>query len=146
LRASAIGSSLSRTQSGEANMTGMSALWARTGLIWFLGTMAFGMYLGLSGQFGASSAHAHLGLLGWLSSIAFAWLHNTADPEGALAGKGRVHWALHNLGLVAHATGLWLIIKTGNGAFGPMIGVGGGTMLLANLWLAAMLWGRLRAR
>jgi hypothetical protein len=122
----------------------MSALWARTGLVWFLATMGFGIYLGISGQFGASSSHAHLGLLGWLSSIAFAWLHGAADPAGTLGGKALAHWALHNLGLVVHATSLWLIIKTGNEAFGPLIGVGGLTMLVANLGLAIMLWGRLR--
>jgi len=96
----------------------MTALWARTGLIWFLLTMAFGMYLGLTGQFGASSSHAHLGLLGWLSAIAFAFLHSVADPEGRLARAGPAHWALHNLGLVVHATCLWLVIKTGNPMFG----------------------------
>jgi hypothetical protein len=126
-------------------MNGMTALWARTGLIWFLATMAFGMYLGLTGQFGASSSHAHLGLLGWLSAIAFAFLHHVADPDGQLARPGAAHWALHNLGLIIHALCLWLVIKTGNGIFGKLIGVGGLILILANLWLALLLWGRLRA-
>ena len=64
-------------------------LWAKTGLVWFLLTMIFGMYLGLTGQFGASSPHAHLGLLGWLSSIAFAFLWSVADPRASLpVGRG----------------------------------------------------------
>ena len=127
-------------------MNKMTALWARTALIWFLATMAFGMYLGMTGQFGASSSHAHLGLLGWLSAIAFAFLHHVADPEGKLARAGVAHWALHNLGLVIHATCLWLVIKTGNPMFGKLIGVGGAILLLANLGFALLIWGRLKAR
>ena len=126
-------------------LTRMTSLWARTGLIWFLLTMAFGMYLGLTGQFGASSPHAHLGLLGWLSAFAFAFLHAVADPGGRLLGRGRIHWALHNLGLVVHATSLWLIIQTGDEKYGMFIGLGGLILILANLLLAITFWRRLAA-
>jgi hypothetical protein len=122
------------------------ALWARTGLIWFLATMAFGMYLGLTQQFGASSPHAHLGLLGWLSSIAFAFLWSIADPEAQLARRARYHWAVHNLGMLLQVSSLWLVIKTGNGIFGLFIALGGLILILATLWLATMLWPRLGGR
>lgn len=122
----------------------MTGLWARTGLIWFLLTMIFGMYLGLTGQFGASSPHAHLGLLGWLSSIAFAFLWSAADPEGALARRARLHWAAHNLGMIVQVSSLWLVIRTGNPVFGMSIAVGGAIIILATVWVAAMLWPRLR--
>jgi hypothetical protein len=61
---------------GEKHMNAMTGFWARTGLIWFLVTMSFGMYLGITQQFGFSSPHAHMGLLGWLSSAAFAFLYS----------------------------------------------------------------------
>ena len=122
----------------------MTGLWARTGLIWFVLTMIFGMYLGLTGQFGASSPHAHLGLLGWLSSVAFAFLWSVADPSGALAARARLHWAAHNLGMIVQVSSLWLVIRTGNPAFGSLIAVGGLILILATLWLISMLWPRLR--
>jgi hypothetical protein len=125
-------------------MNPIAALWARTGLIWFLLTMVFGMYLGLSGQFGASSPHAHLGLLGWLSSIAFAFLWSVADRDGELAGRARLHWAAHNLGMVVQVSSLWLVIRTGNPVFGMAIAGGGAIIILATLGLIAMLWPRLR--
>ena len=127
-------------------MNRMAGLWVRTGLVWFLAAMAFGMYLGVTGQFGASSAHAHLGLLGWVSSIAFAYIHSAADPEGELARRGAVHWGLHNAGLVVQVSSLWLVVQTGNGMFGMFIGIGGLTLILATLWFAITFWPRLRGR
>lgn len=127
-------------------MNAMTALWARTALLWFLATMCFGMYLGMTQQFGASSPHAHLGLLGWLSSIAFAFLWRIADPQGQMTKRARIHWMLHNLGMVVQVSGLWMVIKTGNGVYGMVIALGGATIILATLWLAVMLWGRLVPR
>lgn len=124
----------------------ITGLWARTGLLWFVLTMAFGMYLGVTGQFGASSAHAHLGLLGWLTPVAFALLWSLADPEAQLARRAQVHWAIHNLGMIVQVSGLWMVIRTGDEAYGRMIALGGLTILLATLWLAAMLWRRLGRR
>lgn len=127
-------------------MNAMTSLWARTGLLWFLATMCFGMYLGMTKQFGASSPHAHLGLLGWLSAIAFAFLWHVADREGQLTGRARVHWAIHNLGMVVQVFGLWMVMKTGNAAYGLVIASGGAILILATLWLAFLLWGRLIPR
>ena len=127
-------------------LSSTASLWARTGLVWFVATMAFGMYLGLTGQFGASSGHAHLGLLGWLTPIAFTLLWTAADPDGSLAKRARFHWALHNFGLVVQVSGLWMVIRTGDPFYGRMIGIGGLILIVATLWLIAMLWPRLRPR
>lgn len=124
----------------------VTGLWARTALVWFVLTMGFGMYLGLTGQFGASSPHAHLGLLGWLSGIAFAFLWLLADPEAQLVRRARIHWALHNIGMIVQVSSLWMVISTGNEFYGRMIGLGGLIILLATLWLGTMLWPRLGRR
>lgn len=124
-------------------LTRMTGLWLRTGLVWFVLTMVFGMYLGMTQQFGASSPHAHLGLLGWLSSAAFALFHAAADPEGQLTRRGRIHWAAHNLGLVVQVSSLWLVITTGNGIFGMFIALGGLILIVSTLLFGAMVWRRL---
>jgi len=123
--------------------TAMTGLWLKTGLIWFVLTMIFGMYLGITQQLGASSPHAHLGLLGWLSSCAFALIHALADPEGSLISRGRLHWIAHNLGLVVQVSSLWLIIRTGNDIYGMLIGIGGLILILSTLGFAALVWRRL---
>jgi hypothetical protein len=125
-------------------VNGMTSLWARTALCWFLAALCFGLYLGFTGQFQFGSAHAHVGLLGWVSSGLFALLYVLAGdepPRGA-----RLHWAAHNLGALGMVSGLYLVIRTGNEAFGALIGVSGLLILLATLWLVAVLWGRLAAR
>ena len=127
-------------------MTSITALWARTGLIYFLVTMGIGLSLGLTGQFQYSSPHAHLGLLGWLSSLGFAFLHSIADPDEQLRGKARLHWAVHNVGLLVQVTSLFLVIRTGEGFYGMFIGMGGLTIILATLFFVAIIWPRLRAR
>jgi hypothetical protein len=124
-------------------LNAMSGLWLRTGLIWFLVTMMLGMYLGMTKQFGMSSPHAHLGLLGWLSSAAFALVHAVADPAGELTRRGRVHWVAHNIGLVVQVSSLWLVLKTGDETFGMFIALGGLILIISTLGLLAMVWLRL---
>lgn len=118
----------------------MTGLWARTALIWFVATICFGMYLGMTQQFGMSSPHAHMGLLGWVSSALFAFLYAVAPGEAA--GRGPfLHWTAHNLGVATMVVGLYLTV---NGAeLGGMIAIGGAVVVLATIWLAASMWGRL---
>lgn len=121
----------------------MSALWARTALLWFIATMIFGLYLGMTRQFGMSSPHAHMGLLGWVSSalFAFLWSFAAADDRPRFAP---VHWALHNLGVATMVVALFMTIK--GREVGPLIGLGGLVVLLGTIWLTATLWSRLRVR
>ena len=125
-------------------MNSIARLWARTALVWFLGAIGFGMYIGLSGQFGLASPHAHLGLLGWVSSMLFAFLYS-ATGEPAPRGA-RIHWIVHNLGVVGLATGMFMIVKTGDQSWGEFIGLSGSLVVLATLWLVAMMWPRLSGR
>ena len=126
------------------NANNMTSLWARTALCWFLAALCFGLYLGFTQQFQFSSSHAHVGLLGWVSSGLFALLYALAGgetPRGA-----RLHWAAHNLGALGMASGLYLVVRTGNEMFGMQIGLSGLLILLATLWLIATMWGRLAPR
>ena len=123
----------------------MSALWARTALVWFLATMSFGMYLGLTQQFGMSSPHAHMGLLGWVSSALFAFLYSFIREGDAQPRLASVHWVVHNLGVATMVVSLFMTLKGREGA-SAFIGMGGLVVLLGTVWLAAALWPRLKAR
>jgi len=124
----------------------MAGLWARTALVWFVLTILFGMYLGITQQFQFSSPHAHMGLLGWVSSALFAFLHAlTGGPAPATRGA-TVHWVVHNLGVATMAAGLFMTIRHGPSAWTALIPLGGGAIVLATIWLALMLWGKLGRR
>jgi peptidoglycan/LPS O-acetylase OafA/YrhL len=127
-------------------MNGMTSLWARTALIWFLVTLCFGMFMGMTQQFNYAPAHAHLGVLGWLSSAVFALIYGVAreGPEGARAPQ--IHWAAHNLGLAVMGGSLFMLLRTSDQSWEPFIAIGGAVIVLAALGLTAMMWPRLAAR
>jgi hypothetical protein len=124
----------------------MTSLWARTALVWFLVTICFGMYMGMTQQFNFAPAHAHLGVLGWLSSAVFALIYGVASegPEGAKAP--RLHWATHNLGLVVMGGSLYMFLRTADPSWEPFIAIGGAIIVVAAVWLVAMMWPRLTVR
>jgi hypothetical protein len=120
-------------------MTERAMLWARSGLVWLLLSMGLGMHVGLSGEFGAASHHAHAGLLGGLWAIAFAWLF---DRSGApLTTAGRAQWALYNLGVATMVVAMYLVVRQG-GAWGMVIGLGGLVVLGTTAWIVGNAWPR----
>ena len=121
----------------------MSGLWARTAIVWFVLTICFGMYLGMTQQLHMSSPHAHMGLLGWVSSALFAFLYAITHAEGPASRGGTVHWVAHNLGAATLVVGLFLTLRGVEG-YAFMMPLGGGVVVLATLWLAVSLWPRLR--
>ncbi|HEX5182827.1 MAG TPA: hypothetical protein VFW19_06710 [Allosphingosinicella sp.] len=127
-------------------MNAMTSLWARTALVWFLVTICFGMYMGMTQQFNYAPAHAHLGVLGWLSSGVFALIYAVARewPEGAKAPF--LHWAAHNIGLVVMGGALYFWLRTSDPRWEAIIPIGGTIIVLSAIWLVAMMWPRLSAR
>lgn len=120
-------------------MTDRAILWARSGVVWLLLTMAAGLHIGITGQLGASSHHAHMGLLGGIWQMAFGFLFNGNGKP--LDGAGKVQWALYNLGVAIMAVSLYMVVREG-GAWGMVIGVGGIVVLVATLWIVATVWPR----
>lgn len=118
-------------------------LWARSGLVWLLFTMLFGIYLGATGQFGISSPHAHAGLLGGLWSVGFSYLFSraTGDMKFRFA---LWQWVMFNIGVAIHVFALWLVM-TVDPKFGGLIGLGGGIITLATIWIVLTIWPLLRA-
>lgn len=127
-------------------MNAMTGLWARTALVWFLVTLCFGMFMGMTQQFNYAPAHAHLGVLGWLSSAVFALIYALAREWSEGARAPFLHWAAHNIGLVVMGGALFMLLRSGNQSWEPFIAIGGAIIVLAAVWLTAMMWPRLSAR
>jgi hypothetical protein len=128
------------------NGNAMTGLWARTALIWFLATLGFGMYLGMTEQFQFHPSHAHMGVLGWLSSGLFALIYAVARPGAAGALAPKLHWAAYNLGVATMTGALFMELKTPGSGWGALIPLGGLIIILATLWLTIMTWARLSPR
>jgi hypothetical protein len=127
-------------------MNAMTSLWARTALVWFLATLCFGMFMGMTQQFNYAPAHAHLGVLGWLSSAVFALIYGVAREWPAGAKGPRVHWAGHNLGLILFGGSLYMFLRTADARWEPFIAIGGAVIIVAAISLTVMAWPRLSAR
>ena len=121
----------------------MSALWARTALVWFMLVVALGLFMGISQRFEFAPSHAHIGVLGWLSSAVYAFL--TAIAHEARPGRAPfLHWAAHNLGVAAMTGGLFLAIGLGIGGAMVLVELGSVLVVLSVLAAVWMLWPRLR--
>ena len=119
-------------------------LWAKSGLAWLLIGMGFGLYLGMTEQFGLSAPHAHAGLLGGVWAIAFSYLFSRQD-SGRRMGHALWQWVAYNLGVAAFVIGFWLVMK-GNPGVAPVGVAGAFTIALSALWIVITLWPGLRAR
>jgi hypothetical protein len=120
-------------------MTAKARLWVRSGLVWLLLGMAAGIQIGIAGEFGASSHHAHMGLLGGLWAIAFGLLY---DRSGApLTAWAKVKWGLYNLGVAAMALGMYMVVRSGE-PWGLVIAVGGVTVFATTICIVIGLWPR----
>lgn len=120
----------------------MTALWLRTAMLWFLATLGFGMAMGVTQQFQYHPSHAHMGVLGWLSSSIFALIYALSHPHFDKAKGPRLQWAAHNLGVALMTGALFLEMRSNDGSYGPFIGLGGLIVIAAALWLVAMTWSR----
>lgn len=127
-------------------LNSMSALWARTALLWFAVTVSLGMYMGISQQFQFAPAHAHMGVLGWLSSGAYAFFHAVAR-EGRPGARGPfLHWAGHTLGVAVMTGGLFVAIGLQEERAGPFMAIGALIVVASVFWSVLMLWPRLAPR
>jgi hypothetical protein len=119
-------------------------LWAKSGLVWLLFGMGFGIYLGMTEQFGLSAPHAHAGLLGGVWAIAFSYLFSRQDG-GRRMGHALWQWVAYNAGVAAFVIGFWLVMK-GNPGVAPLGVAGAFTIGLSALWIIITLWPGLKAR
>jgi len=121
----------------------MSALWARTALAWFVVVVTLGFYMGVTEQFQFAPSHAHIGVLGWLSSGVFAALYGIMGERGPGGLAPGLHWAAHTLGTASMTAGLFAAIGLGYQSLMAMVVMGSTLIILSVFWAAIMLWPRL---
>lgn len=119
------------------------SLWAKSGLLWLLFTMLFGVYLGATHQFGISSPHAHAGLLGGLWAIGFSYLFSRA-PGDTNIRFAFWQWALFNIAVACKVIALWMMLMV-DPKWGIAIGISGGIITLVTIWIVITLWPLLSA-
>jgi hypothetical protein len=121
----------------------MTALWARTALLWFAVVVSLGFYMGISGHHEFGAAHAHIGVLGWLSSGVYAFLYSVARSGKVGERLPFLHWAAHTIGVASMTGGLFTLIGLGREGAMPFVIVGSLLIVASVYWALVMLWPRL---
>lgn len=121
----------------------MTALWARTALLWFVVAVGLGLFMGITQRFQFGPAHAHIGVLGWLSSGVYGFLYAVAREGRPGAWAPKLHWAAHTLGVAAMTSGLFGAIGLGIDSMMGLVVLGSQLVVVSVLWGVIMLWPRL---
>lgn len=99
-------------------------------LYFFLGNLV-GMFMSITQDFDLMPFHAHVNLLGWVSSALFGLIYTSysSTTESLLL---QWHFWLYNVGFVVMMFGLFFVLQ-GNMAFEPVIAVGSTTLVIGVL-------------
>ena len=108
-------------------MPKVSELFFKTAIVFLILGIGAGLQMAISGDHGAFPAHAHINLLGWVTSAIFGGYYalNPAKAERRIA---MIHYGVYTLGLVIMMPALYLMLQ-GNPALEPV--VAGGSLIVA---------------
>ncbi|MBZ9776062.1 hypothetical protein [Mesorhizobium sp. CO1-1-8] len=108
-------------------MPKVSDLFFKTAIVWLILGIGAGLQMAISGDHGAFPAHAHINLLGWVTSAIFGGYY-ALNPAKAARKIAMIHYGLYTVGLVVMLPALYLMLQ-GNPAFEPI--VAGGSLIVA---------------
>jgi Na+/phosphate symporter len=104
-------------------MPKVSDLFFKTAIVWLILGIGAGLQMAISGDHGAFPAHAHINLLGWVTSAIFGGYY-ALNPGKAARKIAMIHYGLFNIGLVIMLPALYLMLHGGYTAIEPVVAVG----------------------
>ncbi len=102
-------------------MPQISQLFFRTAVIWLIIGLAIGLQMGMSGNHTTIATHAHVNLLGWVTSAIFGGYY-ALNPAKAQKRLAMIHYAVYTFGLVIMLPALYLM-ELGNPQLEPLLGI-----------------------
>lgn len=100
----------------------VSKLFFKTAIVFLLLGVAVGLQMAISGDHTVFSAHAHINLLGWVTSAIFG-IYYALNPAKAQRRIAMVHYGLYTFGLVVMTPVLYFMLR-GNPSLEPVVAVG----------------------
>lgn len=117
----------------------MALRFYKIAILYLIGGMSLGIYMGISRDFSWSPIHAHANLLGWVS-LALVGLAYQLFPAMVYSSLAAMHFWMHNIGLPLMLGGLAFILR-GNQSIGMPLTVLGSLLAFTSiLCLAVNLW------
>ncbi len=115
-------------------MKGAARLFFTLAIVYIVIGMAVGLKMGMSQDHGEMPTHAHIMLVGWVTSALVAYFYHQL-PAANASRLALVHFALHTVGSVVMVFSLWQIYG-GNPSFEPGAGIGSIAFLLGMILFA----------
>ena len=104
-------------------MPRVSELFFKTAIVFLIVGIAIGLHMAISQDHAAFPAHAHINLLGWVTSAIFGGYY-ALNPAKAARRIAMIHYGLYTLGLVVMLPALYLMLAKGNTAIEPVVATG----------------------
>ncbi|WP_177344648.1 cytochrome-c oxidase [Evansella clarkii] len=107
----------------------------RISVLYFVVGVLLGLYMSMTYNFSFTGVHAHVNLLGW-TSMTLAGILYVLFPKAGRSILGKIHFILHNIGLLIMMVALFTLVQTGYEALGPVIGIGGISLIIGVILFA----------
>lgn len=119
-------------------MPNVSNYFFRSAILFLIAGIGIGLHMSISQNHDVIGAHAHINLLGWVTSAIFGGYYalNPAKANGLLP---TVHYWLYTLGVVVMGVSLYLLLK-GNAGMEPMVAVSSLVTFAGVLMFAWVVW------
>ena len=103
-------------------MPRISEYYFRTAILFLIVGISIGIHMSISQNHNVIGAHAHINLLGWVTSAIFGGYY-ALNPGKAGGLVPRVHFWVYTLGVALMSVSLYLLLK-GNAGMEPLVAVG----------------------
>jgi len=86
----------------------MGAKWIKVSVLYFLLGVGFGLYMHATVQLEWGATHAHINVVGWLTTVAVGVIYSIY-PQAGNSALGKLQFWLYNLGLPILLIGMLII-------------------------------------
>ena len=100
-------------------MPKISEYYFRTAIIFLIAGIALGLHMSISGNHTVIGAHAHINLLGWVTSALFGG-YFALNPAKAAGRLPMIQYGIYVLGVAVMGVSLYLLLA-GNPAVEPVV-------------------------
>src|SRR5690606_12173584 len=100
-------------------MPSLANLYFRTAILFLIAGICVGIYMSMSGNHAVVGAHAHINLLGWVTSAVFG-TYLALNPAKAAGLLPRLQYGIYVLGVIVMSASLYLMLE-GNAALVPVV-------------------------
>ncbi|QDZ10951.1 cbb3-type cytochrome c oxidase subunit I [Devosia ginsengisoli] len=119
-------------------MPRISEYYFRTAILFLIVGIAIGIHMSISQNHNVIGAHAHINLLGWVTSAVFGGYY-ALNPAKASGRLPMIQYFVYVIGVVLMAVSLYLLLQ-GNTALEPLVAAGSLITFAGVLLFAWVVW------